>query len=126
MRLIGAQVFRKCVGYNRTRRFITVRSVIIWDITQRKLVIPYRRFGTTYRFHLPRVKNLLLKMEPIGCPETSAQDYNCTLRDIPENPKSHLRRCGSLKSLIHYRLRHSPLRFRNKTSPQLYVVGSTP
>jgi hypothetical protein len=25
-----------------------MRSVLFWDITQRTVVIPYRRFGTTY------------------------------------------------------------------------------
>jgi hypothetical protein len=25
-----------------------MRSALIWDITQRMLLIPYRRFGTTY------------------------------------------------------------------------------
>jgi hypothetical protein len=28
--------------------------VFFWDITQRRLVIPYRRFRTNYRFHLQR------------------------------------------------------------------------
>jgi len=117
--LIFAQVFRKCVGFNRTRRFITVRSVLIWDIAQSRLVIPCRRFGTTYRFLLPRVKNLLLKMEPICCLETSVQNCHCTLCNIPERRKSHLRRGVSLKSLIHYRVQRSPLRWRNKQSPQI-------
>jgi len=29
-----------------------VRSVVFWDVTQRIVVIPYRRFGTTVRTHL--------------------------------------------------------------------------
>jgi hypothetical protein len=28
------------------------RSALFWDITQRQVVIIYRRFGTTYRSHL--------------------------------------------------------------------------
>jgi hypothetical protein len=28
------------------------RSALFWDFTQRWVVIPYRRFGTTYLFHL--------------------------------------------------------------------------
>ena len=34
-------------------------------------ILPYRRFGTTYRFHLQGVKKTywLWKMGPIGCPE---------------------------------------------------------
>jgi hypothetical protein len=27
-------------------------SALYWDITQRRVVIPYRRFGTTYRSYL--------------------------------------------------------------------------
>jgi len=29
-----------------------MRSALFWDLTQRRFVIPYRRFGTTYRSHL--------------------------------------------------------------------------
>jgi len=29
-----------------------LRSVLFWDVTQRRVVIPYRRFGTAYQFHL--------------------------------------------------------------------------
>jgi hypothetical protein len=31
---------------------MTKRTAILWDITQRRVVILYRRFGTTYRYHL--------------------------------------------------------------------------
>jgi hypothetical protein len=33
---------------------------------------------------------LPLKMGSIGCPETSVTNYRCTLRDIPEERRSHL------------------------------------
>ena len=29
-----------------------MRSAPLWDFTQRRMVVPYRRFGTTYRYHL--------------------------------------------------------------------------
>jgi len=29
-----------------------LRSSLFWDATQRRLVVTYRRFGTTYRSHL--------------------------------------------------------------------------
>jgi len=29
-----------------------MRTALLWTITQRVVAIPYRRFGTTYRFHL--------------------------------------------------------------------------
>jgi hypothetical protein len=37
-------------------------------------------------------------MEPTVCPETSVRTYHSTLRNIPEERRSHLRRGGSLKS----------------------------
>jgi hypothetical protein len=37
-------------------------------------------------------------MEPIGCPETSVQNYHSALRNIPEEGRSHLHCGGSLKS----------------------------
>jgi len=32
--------------------YVFMRSALFWVITQDMLVIPYRRFGTTYLFHL--------------------------------------------------------------------------
>jgi len=32
-------------------------SAILWDITQRRVVIPYKRFGKTYRNHLQGSRN---------------------------------------------------------------------
>ena len=44
-----------------------IRSVLFWDITQRIVVIPYRRFGTTYLSYLqgsnPRLVSLTLADE---------------------------------------------------------------
>jgi hypothetical protein len=67
---------------------------LFWDITQRWVVVLYRRFGTTYRSNLqgsrsPRRKlsswtSWPLKKEPIGCPETSVQNYHSNLRNITE------------------------------------------
>jgi len=50
-----------------------MRSSSFWDVTKSRLVVIYRRFGTTYR------SNLL-----IGCPETSVNIYQYTLRNILE------------------------------------------
>jgi hypothetical protein len=60
-----------------------MRSALFWAITQRAMVIPYRRFGTLY---LPNFKgqeskknNLdRLNVEPVGCPETSVKNYHYT------------------------------------------------
>ena len=73
------------------------------------MVVSGRRFGTTYRSHLPRSsspKNAFfltawpLKMGPIDCPETSVRYYHSTLRKIPKERRSHLHLGGSLKSRI--------------------------
>ena len=50
-------------------------SAFFWYITLFRVVIPYRRFGTTYRVHLQgsRIKELgssPMKMGPIGCTDT--------------------------------------------------------
>jgi hypothetical protein len=34
-----------------------LRSTLFWGITQRVVVVLYRRFGTTYQFHLQRSSN---------------------------------------------------------------------
>jgi hypothetical protein len=66
----------------------------IWDFTQRRVVIPYRRFGPTYRTHhqgsassgnsMPTCRNLSVEMGLTGCPETSVRIYHATSREIPD------------------------------------------
>ena len=106
----------KMCGAYRTLVWM-LRSALFWGLTQQKLVIPYRRFGTTYLSHLQGSGSSLvpssrvivstsggltwpLKMGPIGCPETSVRSYQSTLRKIPEESRYHLHRGGSLKSHI--------------------------
>jgi hypothetical protein len=85
-----------------------MRSVLFWDITQRRVVIIYRCFGTTYLSHLqgsrsPRRKELLhfdfltLEDGTIRCPETSVKDCYLTLCNIPEARRSHHQRTARLK-----------------------------
>jgi len=69
-----------------------IRTALFWAVTQCVVVIPSRRFGTTCWSHLPRVNDW------IGCPETSGWNYHYTLRNSPEERRSHLLRGGSLKS----------------------------
>jgi len=38
-------------GYALYRTTVLLRSALFWEITQRIVVIPYRRFGTSYRSH---------------------------------------------------------------------------
>jgi len=39
------------------RRNRKLSSALMWDITKRKLVIPYQFLGASYQFHLPRARN---------------------------------------------------------------------
>jgi hypothetical protein len=48
------------------------RSSIFYDVTLRRLVVIYRRLGTTFDSIFKRL--LELKMGPIGCPETSVNN----------------------------------------------------
>jgi hypothetical protein len=43
-----------------------MRSVLFWDITQRRVVTLYRRFGTTYRSHLQRRHNQVMTIHELG------------------------------------------------------------
>jgi hypothetical protein len=71
---------------------------VLWDITQRRVVFLYRRFGTTYHPRLQgsgsprrrRRRRKNLKTGPIRCPETSVMDYHSTLRSIAEECRSQL------------------------------------
>ena len=80
----------------------SVRSLLFWDATHRKLVVSYRRFGTTYRFHLQVSSNTRrmawnvwpLEMGRAGCPETSVATY-ATLCKISEERRSQLLYCPS-------------------------------
>jgi hypothetical protein len=68
-------------------------SALFWGITQRRVVVPYRRLGTTYRSHLQGLRSPRpLKMGPIRCPETPVKDYHSTLRNITEQLSSQPQR----------------------------------
>jgi hypothetical protein len=56
-------------------------------------------------------------MGPIGCPETSVTNYESTLRDIPEERRSHLHGGASLKS--------RKFAFPLLRSYDWYIVGSS-
>jgi len=47
-RRVASSDVRDC----RLPRAMQMRSALLWDITHRIVIIHYRRFGTTYRFHL--------------------------------------------------------------------------
>ena len=59
------------------------RSSFSWDVTQRGLVVGYRRFEATYLSHLQGSPGPS-KMEPISCFETSVYNYQFALPNIKE------------------------------------------
>ena len=69
-----------------------LRSSLFWDVTQRRSVVRYRSFGTTYRFLDP------WRLDPWVVPKRRLH-YQSTLRNIQEERRSHLYRGGSLKSM---------------------------
>jgi len=84
-------------------RTSALRIVLSWGIMQHVVVIPYRRFETTYQSRFQGsgiLDSIPLKMGPIGCPETSVKNYHYMLRNNPEERISHLLRGGSLKSRL--------------------------
>ena len=86
-----------------TRRH-TFSTSFFCVITQRVMVIPYRRFGTTYLPYLqgPRIPLFFgswpSKMVPKDFPETSVRNYQYSLSNNTEERSSHLLRDGSPKS----------------------------
>jgi hypothetical protein len=68
------------------------------DFKQRRLVVNYRRFGTTHRSHLQDSTLWPLKVRLIDCTETSVTNYQSTLCKISEEGRSHLHRGESLRS----------------------------
>ena len=68
--------------YGRAMMKVKIRSSLFWDVSQLRLVVSYRRFGTA----------LPLK---IG---TSVTNYQFALRNIPEERRPHLSPRESLKS----------------------------
>jgi len=72
-----------------------LRTALFWVITQRVVVISWRRFEIAYP-----ILNCSLKMGPISCPETSVKIYDYSLCNNPEQ-RSSLVLFWSLKSHIY-------------------------
>jgi len=67
------------------------RSALFWDSAQRRVLIPYRRFGTTHRSHLKGTGFIVpWKPGPICWPGTSVRNYHCTLPGVPEERRCKL------------------------------------
>jgi hypothetical protein len=69
------------LGWLQASAAMLMRSALFCDITQRRVVILYRRFGTTYRSHLQRSRSLDVTSNrrgliTIGAGERSPQSRN--------------------------------------------------
>jgi hypothetical protein len=98
--VIWGQIRRSDIVFNKR----PLRYSPFWVISkQHWMVVLYRRFGTTYRSHLQRRWDNLpsLKIGPVGCPETSVQNYHSALSNIVES-RRYLHCGGSLKSSLLY------------------------
>jgi hypothetical protein len=73
------------------------RSVFFRDISQRRVLIPYTRYGQPTD-PIFKGQEIPLKMGPIICAETSVENYHSTLRNIPEECVSHLYHGGNMIS----------------------------
>jgi len=119
--LFGSLV-RDKPGYNNiTSARCQASAALFWAITQRLVVIPYRRCGTTYRSHLPvsriqeerKIFFLLfldswpLKKEPTGCPETCGRNYHYTLCNDPEERSSQCYFCFSQLQNSYLRIKYT-------------------
>jgi hypothetical protein len=60
-----------------------MNSALFSDITQRRVIFVYRRFGTTYRPHFLGLLDSW-RWDPIGRSKTSVQNYLSTVRNIPQ------------------------------------------
>jgi hypothetical protein len=78
------------------------RTALFCCVTQRRMIILCRRFGTTYRFHIQGSRgswtSRTLKMVSVRCPETSVKDYYSTLHNTPEECSSLQHHGRSLKA----------------------------
>jgi hypothetical protein len=89
-----------------------MRSALFCGIKQRRVVIVYRRFRTTYRSHLKGSRNPRrvsgtswpLNMGPIRYPETSVNDYHSTLLYTAGQRRSHVMYSLSEESLSVFQL----------------------
>jgi len=70
-------------------------SSLFWDFMERRFVVSYRRFGTSYRPHLQGSNSLHVWTDGLS---RNVGKYQYTLRNISEERICHLNRGGSLNS----------------------------
>jgi hypothetical protein len=68
----------------------TVRSSLFCGVTKRKMAVGYGCGGTSHLFLFKdqAVQGEFFKMQLLGCPETSVNNYQSTLRNIAEERRS--------------------------------------
>jgi hypothetical protein len=81
---------------------LNLRPWLFWDVRRRRLLFYYRRFEEIYRSYIQgsissrRMDVLSFEDEYDSCPETSVINNEPTQRNIPEERRTQLHRCGSL------------------------------
>jgi hypothetical protein len=98
-------------------QFLTLKTSLIWDVRQPKLVVGWRRFGTASQSSLQGQTfqdwtARPLKLRPIGCVEMSVTNYEPTHRKVAEDRKPQPHRGETLQSRILTTLLHKPHRKR--------------
>ena len=73
---VGLRVARSIWAESQASAAKRMRTALFWDITQRVVVIPYRRLGTTNRPHLHKGPN--------GCPYTAVRNSHYSRRNTSE------------------------------------------
>jgi hypothetical protein len=101
--LTSADVILSCRNFSFFSlhpKFLCLRSSLFWDVMLRRLVLTCRLFllGQTDGPILSQAWPLL--KGSIVCTETSVSNYQSTLCNSSEEQRSHLHRCGNLKSRI--------------------------
>jgi len=93
--------FRSTVKFPSSgKEQVNLKTALFRVISQRVVVIPYRRFRTTYRSYLQGSRifyYLSFKMLPTSCPETLVRNYHHSLRNNSEERSFRLTRGGCLK-----------------------------
>ena len=79
--------------------------MLLWSVMQRRVVIPYRRLGTTDRSHIQRSRNsknsldfLIFEDGTDRFSRNVGKELHSKLHNTPEEHRSHLQRGGSLNS----------------------------
>jgi len=78
----------RCYQQTFQKYIVSRRKVWLCDFSQRRILLSYRSFGTTYRFHIQWLSRNVYKK------------LHTTLRKTPRECRSHLHKNGALKSQV--------------------------